>query len=67
MSDAKARVVTEKNELIEKAQKLRLFINSDAYCKLDAYSQSLLNTQLSIMDSYIDILHERLKHWKEID
>lgn len=54
------RLKVEKAELDEKIEKLTAFSNSDKFKDIDSKQQSLLNIQLKIMESYSQILLERL-------
>ncbi len=54
------RLVREQNELIEKINKLRGFIDSEKFYSVDGRQQSLLRLQLSAMTMYRDILTERM-------
>ena len=54
------RLKVEKIELDEKIEKLTAFSNSDKFKDIDSKQQSLLNIQLKIMESYSQILLERL-------
>jgi uncharacterized membrane protein (DUF106 family) len=54
------RLKVEKIELDERIEKLTAFSNSDKFKDIDSKQQSLLNVQLKIMESYSQILLERL-------
>ena len=54
------RLKVEKIELDERIEKLTAFSNSDKFKDIDSKQQSLLNIQLKIMESYSQILLERL-------
>ena len=55
------RVVTEKNELDEKAKALSSFIgSSDVFAKLDTAEQERLKEQNDIMWRYSEILGKRI-------
>jgi len=54
------RLKVEKAELDEKIEKLTAFSDSDKFKDIDSKQQSLLNIQLKIMESYSQILLERL-------
>ena len=60
MEDFKARLETEKAELNEKMQKLRDFISSEAFTKIDAVQMTLLNVQIKAMETYSQCLLERI-------
>ena len=55
------RLIKEKGELKEKVDKLKLFIDSTEFHKLEQKQKSLLRMQLTPMKSYLKILKERLK------
>lgn len=54
------RLKVEKTELDEKIEKLSAFSNSEKFKDIDSEQQRLLNIQLKIMESYSQILLERL-------
>jgi hypothetical protein len=54
------RLKEEKVELDSKLEKLELFINSDAFKGIDPVQMSLLNLQSKIMESYSQVLIERI-------
>lgn len=54
------RLKIEKTELDEKIEKLTAFSNSEKFKDISSEQQSLLNIQLKIMESYSQILLERL-------
>lgn len=54
------RLKVEKTELDEKIEKLLAFSNSEKFKEIDSEQQTLLNIQLKIMESYSQILLERL-------
>ena len=60
MKPHQERVVTEKNELDGRRQKLTAFIDGELYRTLDAVEQSRLNRQLEAMTLYANILGERI-------
>jgi hypothetical protein len=59
------RVVTEKNELDDKIEKLSKFIKGPTFENLENFQKQCLNKQLNIMQSYSDVLTERISHFKE--
>lgn len=65
ISEAKKRVIQEASDLESKYARLWAFTKSSEFRELDEDSRLLLLSQLSIMDSYINILKIRLNHWKE--
>lgn len=60
MSDFKDRLLTEKSELDEKIEKLSTFVNSEKIDTIDPKQKQLLNQQLPAMQSYSDILAQRI-------
>jgi hypothetical protein len=54
------RVVTEKDELDTKIEKLSSFISSDVYSTLTEAEQSRLGRQLGLMQQYSEVLGERI-------
>lgn len=54
------RLVIENRELNDKVSKLRAFIISEAYEKLDLLQKQLLKSQLLAMNTYAEILSTRL-------
>jgi len=54
------RVKDEKNELIERIDKLEVFMTTQVYADLKPQEQMLLDEQLSIMHSYRRVLVERI-------
>lgn len=60
MKPHQERVVTERNELDEKRDKLITFIGGGIYRTLDKVEQSRLNRQLEAMSLYSNILGERI-------
>lgn len=55
------RVVVEKQELDDKISKLSPFISSGVFQSLDKGEQGRLRVQLAIMQSYSDILGQRVE------
>ena len=60
MDDFKQRLEAEQKELQEKLQKLNVFIGSDAFKKIDGVQKTLLNVQARAMETYNQILLERI-------
>ena len=60
MEAFKVRLVNEQFELQEKINKLKPFIESENFEKVDKYQQKLLKEQIEVMESYNNILIERL-------
>lgn len=57
------RVVDEKNELVEKLQKLMRFKTTPTFQALALHEQNLLREQEIVMDRYAHILGERIAAW----
>jgi hypothetical protein len=55
------RLQAEIDALQEKITLLEAFLHSPAYQTLDLVQQTLLDTQLNIMDSYANILAARIR------
>ena len=60
MDAFKVRLVNEQFDLQEKISKLRSFIESENFNKIDDSQQKLLMDQLDAMERYNNILVERL-------
>lgn len=60
MENWQKRVKVEKNELIERIDKLEVFMTTQVYADLKPQEQMLLDEQLSIMHSYRRVLVERI-------
>ena len=60
MEAFKVRLVNEQFELQEKINKLKPFIESENFKKVDDSQQKLLKEQVEVMERYNDILVERL-------
>jgi hypothetical protein len=56
------RVIIEKKELDEKRAKLREFLVGDAFKALAAEEQDRLKAQIQAMDTYSNILGERIDY-----
>lgn len=54
------RLINEKNDLQIKFNKLNSFMVSDKFYELDITNQSLLNIQVSAMETYLKCLLERI-------
>jgi len=65
MSTFKERLIDEKQQLDEKIEKLKSFIQSENFQKIEAVQMSLLNAQMFAMSTYSQILAERLAWLKE--
>lgn len=55
------RLVAERDELVEKMEKLTLFLKSDIFMNMNDYARDLLMEQYRIMISYVDCLNRRIK------
>lgn len=53
------RMLIEGRDLVEKMEKLRIFINSDKFKELDINTQAMLNIQLGSMHEYSNALNVR--------
>lgn len=60
MSDFKTRLLDEKQQLDEKIEKLTSFLGSDAVGAVDGVQLTLLNVQVKAMETYSQILLERI-------
>jgi hypothetical protein len=60
MDAFKVRLVNEQFELQEKISKLKPFIESENFKKVDDSQQKLLKEQVEVMERYNDIIVERL-------
>lgn len=60
MSDFKTRLIAEKNELMEKTEKLSTFLNSENSKKVDEFQLTMMNIQLSAMQTYRGCLEARV-------
>lgn len=68
MQPHQQRVVDEKRELDDKIYKLTMFVNSTNFPNHVGFSeQARLKSQLGIMESYSDILGERIDAFGEVD
>ena len=57
------RVRTEHSELSTRIDKLKVFVDSDAFNSLPEIQQQLLRRQFSVMTEYEDILQQRIRAW----
>ncbi|MBI6548616.1 crAss001_48 related protein [Xenorhabdus lircayensis] len=57
------RVMDEATELDERIAKLSGFIGDSIYRKLEEIDRFLLDTQLSAMKMYSEILHKRIRRF----
>ena len=60
MEAFKVRLVNEQFDLQEKISKLKPFIESENFNKIDDSQQKLLKEQVEVMERYNNILVERL-------
>ncbi len=60
MSDFLIRLKEEKSELSLKMESLRTFIGSENFTKIDPAQMTLLNIQIKAMETYSQILLERI-------
>lgn len=60
MSNFLDRLKEEKNELNLKMESLRSFMASDKFAEIDNVQMTLLNIQLSAMETYSQCLLERI-------
>lgn len=68
MSDAKARVTDELNEVKDRLHNLNKFLLKESInqATLNKDEIEMLYIQKSIMESYISILQYRLDRWREV-
>lgn len=59
----KDRVLLEKKELDEKLDKLKSFLHSEKALSLNVEDQMLLSQQAVFMQSYTDVLRDRIKRF----
>jgi hypothetical protein len=65
MKDYQKRVVVEKKELDVKREKLTAFLQTDVYTKLDVQEQRRLSLQSNAMNTYSQVLKERIDNFKD--
>jgi len=65
MRDYQLRVVWERDELSEKINKLRTFINGRFFSSIDPEEQYRLAHQYLTMAAYLDVLESRIAAFKE--
>lgn len=61
MEEYQQRVVDEKNELSERLEKLRTFINSERFLAISYKERNLLKNQRVVMQEYLEILIQRIE------
>ena len=64
LEDYQQRIVDELIELNRRAINLTIFRNSDSFNQVDSGEQKRLIKQLDIMQSYREILNERINNFK---
>lgn len=60
MSDFKERLIVEKKDLDEKIESLTIFQESNKFALIDDMHQTLLNIQRKSMETYSQVLLERI-------
>jgi len=60
MNDFKQRLEAEQKELQERLQKLTTFISSENFKTIDDVQKTLLNVQARAMETYNQVLLERI-------
>ena len=60
MESVETRLRLEKNDLIEKLKKAREFRGTETWGNLTVAEKCLLDTQIRIMESYIEVLINRI-------
>ena len=65
MEQWQERVIQEKKELDEKIDKLKKFLDEESIDALDQTERLRLEVQLTIMESYSNILHARILSWSQ--
>lgn len=63
MEDWQQRVVEERDQLGEKIDKLKIFLDNNN--KIDEFDFEILDLQLSIMQSYAAILNSRISRFSK--
>lgn len=58
--DFKSRLIQEKLEVSDRAEKLDSFMNSENFSKIEVRQQELLKLQIQIMKSYEWVLNQRI-------
>lgn len=58
------RVQAEHSELAGRVERLRKFINSEAFYRLGTRHKMLLDSQLTHMEAYLEILNQRIHLFK---
>ena len=65
MEQWQERVIQEKKELDEKIDKLKKFLDEESIDALDQTERLRLEVQLTIMESYSNILKARITSWSQ--
>lgn len=60
MTDYKTRLLAERDELKDRADKLELFFHTDTYRSIDQTDQLLLKDQYAAMTEYLAVLDKRI-------
>ena len=60
---AKKRATDEAQELKTKSDRLASFINGTGYYDVSDHQKGLLRSQLAHMQSYLQVLQQRLRDW----
>lgn len=61
------RMLDEQNELTEKLVKLRQYVATGAFCKLEEIDRNLLTAQSAHMSAYSDTLARRIARFNAED
>jgi hypothetical protein len=61
MSDFKERLIEERAQLAEKAERLNNFLMTDKADEIDNVQHTLLDVQLPAMRTYLKVLDERIR------
>lgn len=62
MDNFAERLINERIELAERKNKLKHFVDSDKFYSIDKTQQSLLKIQLNAMETYHEVLMQRINH-----
>lgn len=58
--EIKNRIIDERDQLLEKLNKLDSFIESDKFQEIDDVQRALLQVQATAMNCYLQCLNERI-------
>ena len=61
MPDFISRLIAERNELSERLDKLKAFLTTESFMKIDKQQQVLLWSQSGLMQGYLNTLNKRLE------